>query len=63
MPANLMGLPVTARTEMAAPPRVSPSSLVMMTPVDAQRLVKGLGDVDGVLAGHGVDHQQDLASA
>ena len=28
IPANLMGLPVTARTERAAPPLASPSSLV-----------------------------------
>ena len=33
VPANLIGLPVTARTESAAPPRVSPSSLVRITPV------------------------------
>ena len=32
VPANLIGLPVTALTESAAPPRVSPSSLVRMTP-------------------------------
>ncbi len=29
---NLMGLPVTALTERAAPPRASPSSLESMTP-------------------------------
>ena len=39
-PANLMGLPVTARTEMAAPPRVSPSSLVRMTPSTPSSLLK-----------------------
>ena len=33
VPANLMGLPVTAFTDRAAPPRVSPSSLVRITPV------------------------------
>ena len=33
VPANLIGLPVTARTDSAAPPRVSPSSLVRITPV------------------------------
>ena len=33
---NLIGLPVTARTEIAAPPRVSPSSLVKITPSTAQ---------------------------
>ena len=31
-PENFIGLPVTARTEMAAPPRVSPSSFVRITP-------------------------------
>ena len=30
---NLMGLPVTARTESAAPPRASPSALASTTPV------------------------------
>ena len=60
MPANLMGLPVTARTEMAAPPRVSPSSLVRITPSMPSSLVEGLGDGHGVLAGHRVHHQQDL---
>ena len=28
--------------------------------VDVQLLVKGLGDVDRVLTGHGVNHQQDF---
>ncbi len=37
VPANLMGLPVTARTERAAPPRASPSSLVRTTPVMSSR--------------------------
>ena len=32
-PANLIGAPVTWRTDSAAPPRASPSSLVRMTPV------------------------------
>ena len=62
-PANLMGLPVTALTESAAPPRASPSSLVSITPVDAQRFVKGGGGVHGVLAGHRVHDQQDLRAA
>ena len=55
-----MGLPVTARTDRAAPPRVSPSSLVRITPLDVQLVVEGLGHVHRVLAGHGVHHQQDL---
>ena len=33
MPENLMGLPVTLRTLSAAPPLVSPSSFVSITPV------------------------------
>src|SRR3990172_479262 len=32
MPTNLIGLPVPARIERAAPPRASPSSLVSTTP-------------------------------
>ena len=32
-PANLIGVPVTCRTDSAAPPRASPSSLVSTTPV------------------------------
>jgi len=32
VPENLIGFPVTARTEIAAPPRVSPSSFVRITP-------------------------------
>ena len=60
VPANLMGLPVTARMDRAAPPRASPSSLVSMTPVNVQRLVKGLGGVDRVLADHGVHHQAEF---
>ena len=32
VPTNLMGLPVAARMERAAPPRASPSSLVSTTP-------------------------------
>ena len=60
IPTNLMGLPVTARMESAAPPRASPSSLVSMHAVDAQRLIKGGGGVHRILTGHGIHHQQDL---
>ena len=35
--ANLIGLPVTALTESAAPPRASPSSFVSTTPSNATR--------------------------
>ena len=34
---NLMGLPVTARTDRAPPPRASPSSLDMITPSKSVR--------------------------
>ena len=40
VPLNLIGLPVTALMDSAAPPRVSPSSLVMMTPVMSRVLLK-----------------------
>jgi hypothetical protein len=40
MPRNLIGLPVTALTDRAAPPRASPSSLVKMTPVTSSRSSK-----------------------
>ena len=40
MPRNLIGLPVTALTESAAPPRASPSSLVRITPVTSSRSSK-----------------------
>ena len=58
--ANRIGLPVTARTDSAAPPRASPSSLVRTTP--SRRTVgrELLGDVDRVLAGHRVDDEQHL---
>ena len=39
-PTNLIGLPVTWRTESAAPPRESPSSLVRMTPVSGSASLK-----------------------
>jgi hypothetical protein len=56
-PRNLIGLPVMARTDKAAPPRASPSTLVRITPVSG-RLVEGLGGVGGILTGHGVHHEQ-----
>ena len=56
VPANLMGLPVAARIESAAPPRASPSSFA----VDAERLVEGARGVDRILTGHGVDHEENL---
>ncbi|MDT4856668.1 hypothetical protein FQZ97_910660 [compost metagenome] len=41
-PANLMGAPVTWRTESAAPPRESPSSLVSTMPVSGNAALKAL---------------------
>src|SRR6266496_3986766 len=38
--ANLIGTPVTARTERAAPPRASPSSLERITPVTSMPCLK-----------------------
>ena len=61
--ANMIGLPVTARTESAAPPRASPSSFVRIDAVEVDRVEELLGDVDGVLAGHRVEHEQDVAAA
>ena len=40
MPTNLIGTPVTCRTERAAPPRASPSSLVMITPSSSSAWLK-----------------------
>ena len=40
VPTNLMGLFTTVRIERAAPPRVSPSSLVRTTPVKSRRSLK-----------------------
>ena len=41
-PENLIGLPVTCRTDNAAPPRASPSSLVSTTPVNGSASLKDL---------------------
>ena len=56
--ANMIGTPVTARTDSAAPPRASPSSFVITMPSNSHLLAERLGHVDGVLAGHGVEHEQ-----
>ena len=47
-PANLIGAPVTERTDNAAPPRESPSSLVSTMPVSGSAL--NARGVDRVLA-------------
>ncbi len=59
----MIGLPVIALTDSAAPPRASPSSLVMTTPSNCTDLGELLGDVDRVLAGHRVDDEQHVVSA
>ena len=61
--ANRIGLPVTALTDSAAPPRASPSSLVMTTPSNCATVGELLGHVDRVLAGHGVDDEQHVVRA
>ena len=61
--AKRIGLPVTALTESAAPPRASPSSLVITTPSNSADLGEDLGDADRVLAGHRVDDQQHVVRA
>ena len=40
VPTNLMGFPVTSFTESAAPPLVSPSIFVIMTPVSSTSSLK-----------------------
>ena len=61
--ANRIGLPVTALTDSAAPPRASPSSLERIDAVELRGLGELLGDVDGVLAGHRVDDEQHVRAA
>ena len=56
----MIGLPVIALTDSAAPPRASPSSFDEDHAVEVGRLGELLGHVDRVLAGHGVDHQQHV---
>ena len=59
-PSSLIGLPVTARMESAAPPRPSPSTRVSTMPVMPTRSLKLLRQLDGVLAGQAVGDQQRL---
>ena len=56
----MIGLPVTALTESAAPPRASPSSFVRTTPSKAIRSKNDLRDVDRLLAGHRVEDEEDV---
>ena len=57
---SLIGRPVTARMDSAAPPRASPSTTRQDDAGDADFFVEFGGNGDGVLAGHGVRHQQGL---
>ena len=58
--ANMMGAPVTCRTDSAAPPRASPSSLVSTTPGEPDAVAERLRGGHRVLADHRVDDEQDL---
>ncbi len=60
VPISLIGLPVTARMDSAAPPRPSPSQRVSTMPVTPIARFESLGGVDGVLAGQRVGDQQSL---
>jgi hypothetical protein len=56
----LIGLPVTARIDSAAPPRPSPSTRVSTMPVRARRARRTSAQIDRVLAGERVGDQQHL---
>ena len=55
-----MGLPVTERSDSAAPPRASPSILVRIDAGERQAREEALRGGDGVLTGHGVGDEEDL---
>ena len=59
-PTKRIGTFVTARTESAAPPRESPSSLVSTTPVSGRTRANSCALLHRVLAGHGVGDVEDL---
>ena len=56
VPMNLIGTPVTARIESAAPPRASPSILVRIRPLAPTRSLNVCA-TDRLLPGHGVGDQ------
>ena len=60
VPTNLIGTPVTALTDSAAPPRASPSSLVMITPSSSSASLNALALRTASWPGHRVHHQVDL---
>ncbi len=58
VPISLIGLPVTARIDSAAPPRPSPSTRVMHDAGEADALVERAREIDRVLAGQRIGDQQ-----
>jgi hypothetical protein len=58
VPISLIGLPVTARIDSAAPPRPSPSDPRQHDAGEADALVEGAREIDRVLAGQRVRDQQ-----
>ena len=60
VPMNLIGLPVTARIDSAAPPRPSPSTRVSTMPVMIDAGIEGAREIDRVLAGQRVGDEQDF---
>ena len=59
-PRNLIGLPVIARTDNAAPPRASPSDFREHDAGQRQRVVERLRGVGRILTGHRIDDEQRL---
>ena len=57
---NLIGTPVTALTDSAAPPRASPSSLVMITPSSSSASLNALALLTASWPVMRVDDQVDL---
>ena len=60
LPTNLIGTPVTLRTDSAAPPRASPSSLVRITPSSSSALLKASAEATASWPGHRVANEKDL---
>ena len=60
MPTNLIGTPVIGLDRQRGAAAGVAVELGHDHAVELQRLVERLGAVDGVLAGHRVDHQVDL---
>ena len=60
-PENLIGFSVTALMESVVPPLGISLHLRKDHPAKIQCVVEALADIDGVLSGHGICHQKDLA--